>query len=246
MCRAERCLSGAPDRAIQPAAARACGGVARALTGLGEGGDDVALGILIGGSALALGLWLSWRIPGLPMALGLLCVAVRPELLLGGTIGQLDWGVARSLLVVGLLANALRYGVRREPNWPIAALLAILVLSSVLGHLHPKLTPLLTFEAFAVLALPWAFTSVMLAPGSRRGYAALIALLPALSALFGILAGLAEPTPTWGFQGSFEGVYRFGGALHNAEAFALLALAGFAVALHEATRPGGPTLPGSP
>jgi O-antigen ligase len=200
----------------------------------------VALGILIGGSALLLGLWLSWRMPALPLALGLLCVAVRPELLLGGTIAQLDWGVARSLLVVGLAANAARYGVRRQANWPIAALLAVVVLSSALGDLHPKLTPLLMLEGFAVLALPWAFTNVVLAPGSRRGYAALIAALPLLSALFGVLLGLAEPTPSWGFEGTFEGVYRFGGALYNPEAFALLAFAGFAVALHEATRPGRP------
>jgi O-antigen ligase len=46
--------------------------------------------------------------------------------------------------------------------------------------------------------------------------------------------------PSWGFEGSFEGVYRFGGAIQNPEAFAILALAGFAVALHEATRPGRP------
>ena len=200
----------------------------------------MALGILIGGSALLLGLWLSWRMPALPLALGLLCVAVRPEVLLGGTIEQLDWGVARSLLVVGLAANAVRYGVRRQANWPLAALLAVLVLSSAFGELHAKLTPLLMLEGFAVLALPFAFTSVVLAPGSRRGYGALIAVLPLLSALFGVLLGLAEPTPSWGFGGSFDGSYRLGGALGNAEAFALLALAGFAVALHEATRPGRP------
>jgi len=200
----------------------------------------VALGMLIGGGALVLVLTLSWRLPALPMALGLLCLAVRPELLLGGTIGQQDWGVARTLLVLGLVANALRYGVRRQANWPIAALLAVLVLSPVLGDPPPKLTPLLMLAGFAVLALPWAFTNVVLAPGSRRGYAALLAALPLLSAVFGVLVGLAEPTPSWGFDGSFEGVYRFGGALHNAEAFALLAFAGLAVALHETTRPGRP------
>ena len=195
---------------------------------------------LVGGVALALGLWLSWGLPALPMTLGLLSVAVRPELILGGALGQLDWGLARSLLVLGLLINAIRYGVRRQANWPIAALLAVLVLSLALGNPHPRLTPLLMLTGLAVLALPWAFTSVVLAPGSRRGYAALIAVLPLLSAAFGILAGFAEPTPTWGFSGSFDGVYRFGGASRNAEPFAILAFAGFAVALHEASRPGRP------
>jgi hypothetical protein len=200
----------------------------------------VALGILIGAGALLLSLWLCWRMPALPMTLGLLCLAVRPELLLGGTIGQQDWGVARSLLVLGLVANAARYGVRRQINWPVAALLAVLVLTPTLGDLHPKLTPRLMFEGFAVLALPFAFTSVVLAPGSRRGYAALIAALPLVSALFGVLMGLALPIPGWGFKGSFDGVYRFGGALDNPEAFALLAFAGLAVALQEMTRPGRP------
>ena len=200
----------------------------------------MALGILIGGGALLLGLALSWRMPALPMALGLICVAVRPELLLGGSIGQQDWGVARSLLVLGLAANALRYGVRRQANWPLAALLLVLVLSPAFGDPHPKLTPLLMLAGFAVLALPWTFTSVVLPPGSRRGYAALLAALPVLSAIFGVLVGLTEPTPSWGFAGSFDGVYRFGGAVGNAEAFALLAFAGLAVALHEMTRPGRP------
>ena len=201
---------------------------------------DAALAFLIGGTVLALGLWVCWRIPALPMVLGLLCVAVRPEVLFGGTLDQLDWGIARSLLLLGLVMNALRYGVRLQANGPIAALLAVLVLSSVLGDLHPKLTPRLMIEGFAVLALPWVFANVVLAPGSRRGYAALIAALPPLCAIFGVLLGLTAPVPTWGFEGSFEGAYRFGGAFRNPEAFALLALAGFAVALHEATRPGRP------
>jgi O-antigen ligase len=200
----------------------------------------VESGLVIGGALLALGLLLSWRVPALPLALGLICVAVRPEVLLGGDLPQLDWGLARDLLVVGLAANAIRYGLRRQANWPIAALFAVLVLSAALGNLHAKLTPLLMIEGFAVLALPWAFTNVVLAPGSRRGYAALIAVLPLLSALFGILAGFAQPTPSWGFEGSFDAVYRFAGATGKPEAFGLLAFAGFAVALQEATRPGRP------
>ena len=194
--------------------------------------------MLLGGLALALGLWLSWRSPALPLVLGLLTLAVRPELLVGGTIDQADWGVPRTLLVLALACNALRHGIRRQINWPIAALLAVLVLSTALGELHLRLTPPLMLQGLAVLALPWAFTSVVLAPGSRRGYAAVIALLPLLCTLVGMLISLGEPVPTWGFWGSFDQVYRLGGALDNPEAFAILAFAGFAVALHEATRPG--------
>ncbi len=202
------------------------------------GERTVTAGILIGGVALALVLGLSWRFPSLPLVAGLLTLAVRPELLAGGTIGQLDWGVPRTLLVLALVINALRHGLRRQINWPIGALLAVLVLSPALGQLHPRLTWLLMVEGFAVLALPWAFTSVALAPGSRRGHAAVIALLPLLCALVGALMSLSQPVPTWGFKGSFEEIYRLGGALDNPEAFAILAFAGFAVALHEATRPG--------
>ena len=111
--------------------------------------------------------WLSSRLPPLLMVLGLLTVAVRPELVLGGTIGQADWGIPRTLLVLALIANALCYGLRRGINWPIAALILVLVQSLVLGHVHPKLTPVLMLEGLAVLALPFAFTSVAWVPGSR-------------------------------------------------------------------------------
>ena len=70
--------------------------------------------------------WLSSRLPPLLMVLGLLTVAVRPELVLGGTIGQADWGIPRTLLVLALIGNALCYGLRRGINWPIAALILAL------------------------------------------------------------------------------------------------------------------------
>ena len=124
----------------------------------------------------------------------------------------------RTLLVLALAFNALRYGVRRQINWPIAALLAVLVLSPALGELHPRLTPLLMLEGFAVLALPFAFTSVVLAPGSRRGYAAVIALLPLLSALVGALMSLGRAGADLGLPGLVREVYRLGGALDNPEA----------------------------
>jgi O-antigen ligase len=203
-------------------------------------GDEVTPAILIGGVLLALTLWLSWRLPALLMVLGLLTVAVRPELLLGGTIGQADWGLPRTLLVLALIVNALRYGVRRQINWPVAALILVLVLNLLLGHLHPKLTPLLMLEGLAVLALPFAFTSVMPVPGARRSFALVIALLPLLSAVVGALMQLSNPVPHWGFQSTAEEPWRLAGAAGHPEPFAILAFAGFAVALHETTRAGRP------
>ncbi len=120
-------------------------------------------------------LWGSWRLSALLMILGLLTVAVRPELLLGDAIGQADWGIPRTVLVLALIVNAFTYDVRRDINWPIAALILVLVLSVALGHLHPALTPALMLEGLAVLALPFAFASV-----ARAGLAPHLALVVAL------------------------------------------------------------------
>jgi teichuronic acid biosynthesis protein TuaE len=191
----------------------------------------------VGGAPWVLTLWRSWRLPALLMSLGLLTVAVRPELLLSGTIGQADWGIPRTVVVLALIFNALRYGVRRDINWPIAALILVLVLSVSLGHLHPKLTPVLMLEGFFVLALPFAFTSVAPVPGSSHTFGLVIALLPLLSAVVGALMQLGDSVPHWGFQSTVEEPWRLAGTAGYAEPFAILAFSGFAVALHEMARP---------
>jgi O-antigen ligase len=201
----------------------------------------MTFGVLAGAVLLGLTLWLSWRLPVLPaalMILGLLTVAVRPELLLGGTIGQADWGLPRTLLVLALIVNALRYGVDWRINWPVAALILVLVQDLLLGHLHPKLTPVLMLEGFAVLALPFAFTSVAPVAVSRRTFGLVIALLPLFSAVVGALMQLGDPVPHWGFQRAVEEPWRLAGAAGHPEPFAILAFSGFAVALHEMARPG--------
>jgi O-antigen ligase len=188
--------------------------------------------------ARVLTLWRSWRLPAPLMILGLLTVAARPELLLGGTIGQADWGIPRTVLVLALIVNALTYGVRRDVNWPIAALILVMVSSVSLGHLHPNLTPILMLEGLAVLALPFVFTSVAPGPSSRHTFGLVIALLPLLSALVGALMQLGDPVPHWGFQRTVEEPWRLAGAAGYAEPFAILAFSGFAIALHEMSRPG--------
>jgi O-antigen ligase len=198
----------------------------------------MTFGILVGGVLLGLALWLSWRLPAALMILGLLTIAVRPELLLGGTIGQVDWGISRTLLVLALIVNALRYGVRWRINWPVAALVVVLVLGLLLGHRQPELTPVLMLEGFAVLALPFAFTSVAPVPGSRRTLGLVVALLPVLSAVVGALMELGDPVPHWGFQRSVGDPWRLAGAAGHPEPFAILAFCGFAVALHEMARSG--------
>jgi O-antigen ligase len=178
------------------------------------------------------------RLPRLLLILGLLTVAVRPELLLGDTIGQADWGLPRTLLVLALIVSALRNGLRPGVNWPIAALLLVLALNLLFGQLHPQLTGVLMLESLAVLALPFAFTSVALEPLSRRSLELMIALLPSLSAVVGALMQLGDPAPHWGFQESSEEPWRLAGAVGRPEPFAILAFSGFAVALHGIGRSG--------
>jgi teichuronic acid biosynthesis protein TuaE len=209
-----------------------------ASRGFQSEGRSPAVSLASPGATRVTTLWRSWRLPTLLTILGLLTVAVRPELLLGDVIGQADWGIPRSILALALIVNALSYGVRRKINWPIAALILVMVLSVSLGHLHPDLTPALMLEGLAVLALPFAFTSVAPGPGSRQPFALLILLLPLLSAVVGALMQLGDPVPHWGFQRTVEDPWRLAGAAGHPEPFAILAFSGFAVALHEISRPG--------
>ena len=139
-------------------------------------------------------------------------------------------------MLAGLTLNALRYGVRRSLNWPILALLLVFALNLAFGRLHPKLTLGFMIWSFAVLALPFIFTQVVLAPGSRRAYATVIMLTPLLSALLAVLLDVAGfrhiYLPVW------NGGARFEGAAGNAAVFATLGFSGLVVALHESTRPG--------
>jgi hypothetical protein len=190
-------------------------------------------------AALAVGLavsaaWLSWRRPTVLLAIALASLAVRPQLFFGGPAVGYEWGLQHTLLLLALVVNALRYGVRRSINWPLVALIAAFALGLAAGDLHAKLTfPFMTMS-LAILALPWCFTSVVLEPGSRRVYALVIALTPLLSVAIGALMAVA------GIRSGFPHYERLEGATGNAAAFAILAFAGFVVALHELSRPGRP------
>jgi teichuronic acid biosynthesis protein TuaE len=173
---------------------------------------------------------LSWRLTTGAMVVALAALALRPQLLVDGPQVGVGWGLHQSLLVLALLVNAWAHGVRRSINWPILALAAVLALNLLLGDLEPKLGLASMVEGFAILALPWTFTQVVLAPGSRHVCALVIASLPLLSVALGALLQAAG-------LGAFY-THRLEGATGNAAVFALLAFTGFAVAMHEATRPG--------
>jgi O-antigen ligase len=118
--------------------------------------------------------------------------------------------------------------------WPVGGLLAACALSVAAGDLHPKLTPGLMLMSLGVFALPWLCTSVVLEPGSRRLLALVIMLTPLLSVAIGAFMTAA------GIHSSFPEWHRLQGATGNPGAFAILAFTGFAVALHEISRPKRP------
>ena len=190
--------------------------------------------LLVGTGGLALALWLAWRLPTGVLLLALAALAIRPQIYFGAPEVGLGWGLHQTLLLVALLVNAAKHGIRKTINWPILALAAVFVLNLALAELDPKVKPVIMASAFGVLALPWVFTQVVLAPGSRRALALTIASLAILSVAIG--------AALWsiGMRDFFK--YRLEGATGNAAVFALLAFTGFAVALHESTRRGRPFL----
>ena len=79
--------------------------------------------------------WLSWRRPTILLAVTLASLSVRPQLFAGGASVGYEWGLHHTLLLRALVANALRFGLRRTMYWPVAGLLAedVLVLSTGLA-----------------------------------------------------------------------------------------------------------------
>lgn len=208
---------------------------------LGELGlDEPAAGLAVGGVLLALVLWLGWRMPTLVLMIALASLALRPELLWGGPAVGYAWGLHHTLIVFGLVMNAVRYGIRIHGGWPILALIVTFALSLAFGDVHRKLTLPFMLMSFGLLALPFTFTQVALAPGSRRAYAMVIMMTPLLSVALGGLLQLSGTYEMFNLNKWTGDWYRLDGATGNAGVFATLALGGFAVALHEATRPGRP------
>jgi len=200
--------------------------------------DQPAVGLALAVALLALALWLAWRRPTWLLMLALASLALRPELLWGGPKIGYEWGLHHTLIVLGLAANALRYGIRLQGGWPLLALLVTFLLGLAFGDLHPKLTLPFMLMSLAILALPFTFTQVVLAPGSRRTYALVIMATPLLGVALGGLLQLAGIYEMLNLKAWTGNTFRLAGATGNAAVFAVLAFAGFAVALHEATRPG--------
>jgi teichuronic acid biosynthesis protein TuaE len=190
--------------------------------------------LIYAGGALVLGgaaVWLAWRLPTLVMLLALAALAIRPQIYYGAPEVGVGWGLHQSLLLVALLICGAKHGVRRTINWPIVALALVFALNLAFSDLDPRVHPVLMASAFGVLGLPWTFTQVVLAPGSRRILALTIASLAPLSVVIDTVVASFGSHPL-----------RLQGATGNPAVFALLAFTSFAVALHESTRRSRPFL----
>lgn len=202
-----------------------------AVPDIGASGTILALGL--GVVFLGFTLWLTWCRPALALTAAMTSLAVRPQLLWGGPHISSGWGLHQTLLVVALLANAMHFGLRKSINWPILALTLVFAFSLLFGQPHPKLTVGFMLASLVLLALPFAASQVILDPDFRRAYALVIALTPLLSTAVGVvLQGAGTHTMFANLNDRLEG------ATGNAAVFAMLAFAGFAVALHEAVREG--------
>jgi O-antigen ligase len=198
----------------------------------------LGLAIPIGAGALLACAWLGRRWPTAFLAIVLASFAVGPEWVLARHLPNrlllLAIPAQELLLIAALAANAVRYGLRPEIlRWPLLAVGLLLVQSLLLADLDPRLTgPRMAIAALG-LALPWSLAAVVLEPGTRARYALLIALLPSLCVAIGF--GLQAAGLYAAVTGSDHRVPRLHGA-SNAGWLVCLALAGFAIALHEAIR----------
>jgi O-antigen ligase len=194
--------------------------------------------IPIGARALAAFTRLGRRWPSVFLAIVLASFAIGPQWVLARELPNrllvLAIPAQQLLLIAALAANAVRYGIRpKVASWPLIAVLLLLVQSALVADLDPRLTLARMAIAALGLALPWSLAGVVVEPGTRARYALLIALLPSLCVALGLAlqaAGLHAA-----YTGAGHRVLRLHGA-SNAGWLACLALAGFAIALHEAIR----------
>jgi O-antigen ligase len=199
---------------------------------------------------LVVGLPLALRWPVPFLACALMSLAVRFEILLGGGDVGYTWTIQHTLALAALVGMAVRNGIRRPIDWPVAALALVLLLNLAFATLHPRLTVAFMVASFGVLALPFCFTQVAITPGSRTRLALTIASIPTASFLLGLvldLTGVRDQDHVWALLGGIleplglaDGVImrRLEGATGNAGTFAVLCFGGLVAAAGEWLRTG--------
>jgi O-antigen ligase len=194
----------------------------------------------IGARASLARAWLGRRWPTVFLTVVLASFAIGPEWVLDRELPHrlLVFAIPAQqlLLIAALAANAVRYGIRPGiVSWPLLAVLLLVLESQFLADRDPQLTCLRIAIAALGLALPWSLPAVVVEAGMRTRYALLIALLPGLCVALGVALEVAGLHAL--YTGSDHRVLRLHGA-SNAGWLVCLALAGFAIALHEGMRTG--------
>jgi O-antigen ligase len=180
--------------------------------------------------------WLGSRRPGTLLAIVLASFAIGPQWVLAGYLPKAVLALAlpaqKGLLIVALVANLQRFGVRPGlTNWPLLAVLLLALQSLLLADPDPRRHPGRMALSALDLALPWCLAQMIVAPGSRARLALLLAALTSACVAAGLVLDLMDVRSLY-FGSSSRGL-RLHGAT-NAGWLAFLAFAGFAIALHEA------------
>lgn len=201
-------------------------------------------------AALVIAALATWRWPlvGMTVAILSLGIDLTQFSIHGGT--PLAFGPRQTLVALALIVCALKFGVRREINWPLLAFGAIFVINLVISDLHPHLNFGLMAACLAVVVLPWCTTQVILPAGTRRHFGLMVALAAPFSVLasgaFDLLGAdgayrlprfiLGWLGPLIGDAGLGKTYLRLQGASGNPAELAMLAFAGLAASLNEWTR----------
>lgn len=133
------------------------------------------------------------------------------------------------LLLAALAAAAIKFGVRELDNPGVFGVVAILVLAAAFGSAYPGLTPLQGFRSLVALALPFVFFSIRYDDRAIDRLLLAIALMPAISIAFGIVAELGAFVRSNGFTHTvFQTEYTGAVRLRGAAIPAYLGLLGYA------------------
>jgi O-antigen ligase len=194
--------------------------------------------LVIGLTVLGLLAVLGWRKPTALLLIVLATFVVGPEGVLRDHVpgSLLRWvvPVQQGLLILALLANALRHGIRLQPsNWPLLVVSFLVLGSLVLADRSEILGIERILMAAIALGLPWGIANVVLEAGSRQRLAVIVAFLPMVSVAVGVAFRWAGLQPLE--SGDAVTVFGLPAATHPSW-LGLLAFAGFALAGHEALR----------
>ncbi|WP_135556621.1 O-antigen ligase family protein [Paenibacillus cymbidii] len=139
-------------------------------------------------------------------------------------------------ILVLLIPCMLQYGLRFKLGYPLAALLAMLLMTFTVSDWFPRLTAGIALKAYIGLAIPFVFLLIRWNAETAKRHIRLICLLPLVSVVVGALLQAAHLYSLLDVE--FTGAVRVQGA-NIAPHLAMLAFLGITVALLELKRDPG-------